>query len=252
MSTTALLKVTPSDRTREKLVADLLKSEQLPSFIKPTKPITVSNGTHTVTYFVSPDYVSLGTDSDFVRWPMRPLTPGSWLQKHGYTLPTRKMVDQIYHQADIKLKPVSYSAMYRLVSDKKKPGRSSTVAFFEHNRQIAKQLNLYGSEYNPNTTLVAGHKKDVVLSNEQSDALKHRNYMAIYGWHNEDGTVIQPLNAVSHTVDYVDYSHGFRIVSNNCTVDGALTTIQNVWSDHVLCSLLTDGEPQRFTFYGTL
>lgn len=41
----------------------------------------------------------------------------------------------------------------------------------------------------------------------------------IYGWHYQDGKPIQPLSA-AHSVDYVDYSHGVRLVRDEVLIDG--------------------------------
>ena len=43
--------------------------------------------------------------------------------------------------------------------------------------------------------------------------------VAIYGWHYPSGQPIQPLSLV-HEADYVDYSHGARLISRIAIVDG--------------------------------
>ena len=56
--------------------------------------------------------------------------------------------------------------------------------------------------------LVAGHKKDVVLTNllDQAPTME-----AIYGWQEPGGRNIQPLGT-PHRYFYEDYSHGIRFV----------------------------------------
>lgn len=106
-------------------------------------------------------------------------------------LPTPDIVDAIWAQADIRLKPIPLP-----------PGpEMTTKAYFErHNSLIEKQLN--------NTLtkglLIAGHKKDIVQPQQPGK-------VTIYGWHQLNGEPIQPVSNAHHSV-YVDYSHGLRLV----------------------------------------
>ena len=56
-----------------------------------------------ITICVAPDYLAIGSDSDFIRIPMGLETALSVTEHYGFTLPTRKMVDAIYDQAEVKL-----------------------------------------------------------------------------------------------------------------------------------------------------
>jgi hypothetical protein len=94
---------------------------------------------------------------------------------------------------------------------------------------------------------VAGHKKDVVLSNGLKNE-KYEKNIAIYGWVKRDGSVIQGLNFISHSETYVDYSHGFRLVSNKCFLNDSETTLQAIWS-HPVLSLLLHDEVLKFQSY---
>jgi len=88
----------------------------------------------------------------------------------------------------------------------------------------------------PAGVLVAGHKKDVVIT----AALASRpDKVAIYGWHHLDGRAIQPLY-VGHTVRWVDYSHGIRIVQREVEIDGAQRDLTDVLQDETLAPLLSD------------
>ena len=141
----------------------------------------------------------------------------------GCSLPTRKMVDAIYEQAEVKLEP-------RPLGEP----RETVRRFVEHNGMIEQQR-----AGKPLGALVAGHKKDVVISNR----LKEKpGKVAIYGWHKLDGKPIQPLY-VGHVDWYVDYSHGIRLVKNECEVDGKKTTVADVLTDQQVCELLSDEGP---------
>jgi len=229
-----------SNSSRETYIGNSLAGEALPAFLGHLKSITVVSGNHTLVYQVMPDYLCLGEDTDYIHIPMTPTTAISWMHNHNFSLPTKTMVEQIYKQSEVKIKPITWNAMY----DKavQKYNRDSTHAYIEQSKRIQ---GLFAATNKPLGTSIAGHKKDVVLSNA---LLKHKNNVAIYGWYNKDGTVIQDLNASSHSVNYVDYSHGLRMVSNVCVLDGVETTLQAIWNDPELCKLIHD-EPLKFQSY---
>lgn len=52
-----------------------------------------------------PDYLAIGSNDDFVRIPMDPKTAQKIADQTGTSLPTTKMVDDIYKQADTRLTP---------------------------------------------------------------------------------------------------------------------------------------------------
>jgi hypothetical protein len=138
-------------------------------------------------------------------------------------LPTRKMVDDIYRRAEVKLEPIP------LTQD-----RESLQTFIFHNVLIQAQ-----HESKTLGLLVAGDKKDVVITNRLDE---RPNRVAIYGWQRLDGIPIQPLTIV-HSETYVDYSHGIRLVRSLMTVDGKPTTVSAVLKDPVLNILLSDEGP---------
>ena len=57
-------------------------------------------------YYVAPDYLGIGTDDDWVRVPLTPNAAQKIADSLLCLLPTRKMVDDIYVQAKVKLEPV--------------------------------------------------------------------------------------------------------------------------------------------------
>ena len=63
--------------------------------------------------------------------------------------------------------------------------------------------------------------------------------MAIYGWHQLNGTPIQPLTTV-HVDWYVDYSHGIRLVKRQMIVDGQPRDLWDVLKDPDLYLLVSD------------
>ena len=58
---------------REQWIYAQVISGNVPSWQRTLKPISVSASGHTATYYVTPDYLAIGSDTDFFRQPMTPL-----------------------------------------------------------------------------------------------------------------------------------------------------------------------------------
>ena len=173
-------------------------------------------------YWVTPDYLSIGTTDDWARIPLTPMTAQRIADKFNAFLPTRKIVNDIYEQAKVKLEPVPLFAF-----------RDSSIIFWHHHLIVEGQRK--GRE-----GLIAGIKKDVVISDKLTRDVK-TDRVAIYGWHKLDGKPIQPLYT-GHVNWYVDYSHGIRLVSRKIKVNGKLMDYTDVMKDPVLRRLLCDEE----------
>ena len=203
-------------KAREAAIVQEITRGNVPAFLRKFVTIRIDG----CAYEVMPDYLAIGSDEDFVRMPMTPQSATAIADAFGCALPTRKMVNDIYAQAQVKLEP-------RPMTEK----REEVETFIAHNDIIESQRK--GKELG---LLVAGHKKDIVLSNR----LKEKpDRVAIYGWHKPDGKPIQPLY-VGHVDWYVDYSHGIRLVRRTVTVDGKPRPIDDVLRDPGLYKCLTD------------
>lgn len=143
--------------------------------------------------FTLPDYLAIGSDRDFIRVPMDPLTAQIIADNLDASLPTSKIVDATYASARIRLSPHPLPASGRM-------RRNDYLR--RHEDFIKEQLRFQ----RPGEALVAGQKKDVVLSNRLASRPQR---VAIYGWHMPGGQPIQPLSSV-HKKSYSDYSHGLR------------------------------------------
>ena len=210
---------------RERAVLAELKSGNIPDFLRKLVAITVKatdaeGHEHTAVYEVMPDYLAIGSDSDFVRVPMNPHTAQAFCDAFGFVLPTTKMVDDIWQQAISKIVPQPLTQ-----------ARDAAPTFLAHNRMIEDQITgQYLGE------LRAGHKKDVVITNRLAEKA---NRVAIYGWHFPSGEPIQPLTIV-HVDWYVDYSHGIRPVQRSIKVDGIEMPYPAVLRDSKLHVLLSN------------
>jgi len=215
----------------------MLDQGAFPEFFWEFKPIEVVSGGNHLIYYVSPEYLCLGVDDDWVHMPMWPTTAKNWMQRNDLVLPTKTMVNQIEAQEKYKgISPLTYGSMYP--ENAKKYSRDSSQCFWDHSKGVQRRTKEKFPQFVLGD-LVSGQKKDVVLTDYLSNPA-HKNNVAIYGWFNKDGTVIQGMNAVDHSVRYVDYSHGLRMVKNQCVLNGLETSMQKVWSDLVFSKLAHD------------
>jgi len=231
-----------TSRNREKEIESFLFSGLNINFGFST--VKVTQGQDVLEYYVSNDYLSLGDNFGWIHCPMSPLTPRAFMRTNDYILPTPKMVRQIYSAAITKPRAVAWGELYKSVE--KKFNRDSTKCYLDHSNKIKSQMIQLGHKED---NLIAGHKKDVVLTNILANP-KYKNNVAIYGWFNSDGTVIQNLNAIDHIVSYVDYSHGLRMIKNDCLLNGMPRKLTDIFSDTRLATMIHD-EPLRFKQYGT-
>lgn len=213
-------------------------SQSLPLWMNPDKKVTFQTadkaGTiRTVTLRVSPDYLGFGNDSGsgYFRLPMWPGTAQKLADHFGCVLPTKRIVNKIFKGTEgFKIPPRPITQEYFHTNHF---SMTSTRAFWEHNTRVEDQLKIL----NDRTEIVAGHKKDIVLTPK---LLSHPGHVAIYGWHNPDGTPIQGLNYTDHSATYVDYSHGVRLVAPQVTIDDVEHDIGDVLRDPSLHVLLSD------------
>jgi hypothetical protein len=220
---------------RDSLAVKEILSGNLPPFLNKLVPITVSVTDSTTgrliqaTYYVTPDYLSVGTNNDWARVDLTPMAAQKIADSFNCFLPTRKMVDDIYRAARLKLEPVPMYAF-----------RDSTPTMYQHHLIIEGQRK-------GRSGLIAGIKKDVVISGKVLRDAKP-NRVAIYGWHKLDGKAIQPLYT-GHVNWYVDYSHGIRLVYREIKVQGRWLDYTDVLKHPLYKRLLCDEEWCDFFSY---
>lgn len=213
--------------TRETNILHEFLAGNVPDFLRKFIPVTVTIGSNSISYLVMADYLSIGLDTDYVRMPMNPHTAQAIATQYDCTLPTRKMVNDIWSHATNKLDPKPWGPPYDA-------SMMATSRIAIQNEKI--QAQLAGKD---STALTAGHKKDVVLTNRLSPNNPNKR-VAIYGWIEANGQPIQQLNPVSHEDTYEDYSHGIRMIANDVIVNGNAMRIQDVFSDAKLSALISD------------
>lgn len=216
---------------RESLIEQEILNGNVPSFYRNLKPVTssatISGSPQTVTYYVTPDYLAIGTDTNYFLCPMSPIVATHIADATGCTLPTRKMVNDIYAAATIKLTPQPIPASAQM---------TTVPVFDDHNDSVYIQRHNTTWGSHSLGELTGGDKKDVVISNM---IYTTANRVVIYGWHTSIGNPIQPMSNV-HSDTYMDYSHGIRLVQNAVMYNGSPTTVKAILQSSTLQTLLSD------------
>ena len=207
-------------KARDTVVSAEVLSGNIPSFLRHLMPVQLSgkrpDGSNVqVTICVTPDYLSIGNNRDFVRIPMGLPAAAEIADRFGFLLPTTRMVDAIYSQAGLHLEPSPMEANSLM---------RSTKYLWLHNQTVERQCAGVDRTLNE---LIAGQKKDLVLSNRLRT---YTGRVAIYGWHRMNGVPIQPLSTV-HGAQYADYSHGVRLVSTTAFVNGVPQPLEKLLQD---------------------
>lgn len=224
-------KIAPVDlQKRENAIYAQIASGNVPNFFRNLCPVQATNivdgKTNQATFYVTPDYLAVGSDDDYFLTQISPITAQKIADATGCCVPTPKMVDEIYSAALVKLAPAPIPPSAAM----------TTVPVFSNHNAIVRSQRAECLRDFPLGSLVAGHQKDIVISARLAGA---PGKVAIYGWHNTNGLPIQPLY-LGHAVTWVDYSQCTRLVQNEMILNGTNTTVAAVLADSNLCSLLSD------------
>lgn len=215
---------------REDKILNAFREGHVPSYMRTFEPIHLSfvdkiGTVHSLTIFTFPDYLTLGTDEDKLIVPMWPLTAQKLADDWGCVLPTTKLVTLFWNVAPGKIPPQPWGPPYD-------HSMMSTERFVAHNTRVFNTMSKLKIDHGK---IVAGHKKDVVITNKLVAKPKQ---VAIFGWHRSSGKPIQPLY-LGHENTYSDYSHGIRLTSRECVLDGATDDLARIMQDpelHVVVS----------------
>lgn len=221
---------------RERAVYQQVMTGNVPDFLRQLIPISVTqtlNGQpRSATWYVTPDYLAVGSADNYFRMPMSPRLAQWIADGTSTTLPTSKMVDAIWQQAPYRLVPSPLTPDATMIT---------VPVFWQHQLLVQSQRQTAG---HTDGTLLAGHKKDVVISPRLHDPATSGR-VAIYGWHQANGSPIQPVY-LGHAETWVDYSHGIRLVGTSMLLDGTTVTVNDVLTSSAVQSLLNK-EPQTYS-----
>ena len=225
---------------RENNIYQEVLKGNVPDFLRDLAPISFSksikDSTYVVTYFVLPDYLAVGSDTDYFLMPMTPILAQKIAKAIGFTLPTKQMADQIWSNASLKLAPSPIPPS---------PKMTTIPVMWEHNMLLQRQRKKALKQASLGV-LVAGHKKDVIISNKIYE--NSSKPVVIYGWHYQNGTPIQPVYA-RHSETYADYSHGIRLVQDSALINHKVHLITSVLQDTEKSALFSDEGAMEKPFY---
>ncbi len=220
-------------KDREVAIVHEILSGNVPSFGRFLRAIRLvrelGSQRYELTIFVACDYLAVGSDEDYLYTPMTPSTAQYLADRLGCILPTKRMVDIIYARADVKLRPQPIPP-----SDK----MTTVPVFLQHTDSIRQQLAQIGIDRSQNP-LVAGHKKDIIISKKIYTPDRSYPRVVIYGWHRSVNDPIQPVYN-GHHANYADYSHGVRLISDLAILNGDTVRVSEILRSVELSFLLSD------------
>lgn len=242
---------------REKFILDAVQTKQTDPVT--WVPITSTERGHTATFYVMAD----GLKINGVRMSATPATHQMVADMLGASLLTPKLVDLIYQQAKVRLRPVTIM-----------PATSDTETLIQANDRVNDAIvKKSGTSNVPADALVANAGKHWVLSDRLIDEsitgnkcnpgvvypVKRR--ATNYGWNvplpdplgkqvdtpgfTVDGKKIGVYQSVGacHDLDHADYSQIIQLVKNECFVDGQFMTLQRLLRHPELAWLASNKGP---------
>ena len=221
---------------REDAALAALLAGHVPSYMRDFVDVTITFADshdvgHKLVVRVLPDHLCIGTDADRLRIPLWPLTAQKVADAWNCVLPTTKLVTIIWNAAPSKVTPQPWGPPYDA-------SMMSTDRIVQHNARVEATLKKLGID---GTKLMAGHKKDVTITNQ---LIAKPKQVAIFGWIQANGKPIQPLY-LGHEAQYCDYSHGIRVISRECVLDGQPDDLARILMDPQLCVGVSDEGPLK-------
>jgi hypothetical protein len=182
------------DAQRETCYLDQFLDGNVPDFMRTLCPVEVGD----LLIYVTPDYLCIGVDYDYVRIPMNPITAQTIANHYNASLITPMMTDAVDQAAEIKLPFRAQTPQQGFEYDH---SMMFTDRYVIHNKWIEKDLKAAGASRGQ---LASGHKKDVVLD----------PWLETVNWE-KVGVYLKSVGHTyrthSHEVTYKDYSHGVRL-----------------------------------------
>ncbi len=218
---------------REIAVVSEILSGNVPSFSRKLKAITInqsiSGNSYALSFYTLCDYMAIGSDEDYFYIPMTPSTAQYLADSLNCILPTKKMVDIIYNNAEFKLQPQPIPPSDTM---------TTVPVFWLHTGLVKQQFNQLGFDRSANN-IVGGTKKDIIISNKIYSLDRNYERVVIYGWHLGVNNPIQPVYN-GHIAMYADYSHGVRLISNLAFLNGDSVQVEDIITQQSLWILLSN------------
>jgi hypothetical protein len=237
---TSLLWKLPNDpgEERERMIRDFALRGDVPAHLQVWCPVPVTHEGLTGEFYCTPDFLSIGSDDDWVRVRINPVTAELIGEVAKAMLPTRKMVNDIYVTSK-KLAAQSWGPPYD-------HSMMCTHRWAPQDARINQQIQSKGYERGE---LIEGHAKNVVIG--LGLGTNHGQQIGIYGWFDESGTAIQGpgVQWKAHEWSYTDYSQCVRFVHKEMLVGDEVMRVEDVLADSKLHKLISDEGPLSRCFY---
>jgi hypothetical protein len=257
-----------SDPKRDALALSTMLAGNTPEFMEHLQTCRTSavidGGDYELTYLTPPDYLSIGTNEDFVRWPLIQPSLQSFCDARmlvsasdptdrtsKFYIPSKKIVKNTWQSTSFKIDP---QALSRPCEKTEKnplgichPGLATSVIAKENervNEALAKAGVIFGANYSAFT-----RTKKAYITRPNLDGKN----MAFGGWFWPNGSQIQPWDWSFHEAGYEDYSHGCDLVYWQVSVNGVPFSFDEVCLHPKLHVLVSDDGPfnPRFPNAGT-
>lgn len=233
-----------------------LQKGNYPGFVSRFAPVTMTDKAgRRATFQVSVDYVAVGTDEDWLRFPLSGYYASRVADVFGCLLPTNRLVLETYRQAAIKL--VAHPFDCQGTGSGK--WQRSNAAILAHEDVLQGRVACKRGQRIPSVdgklnpllgahdgvcaiagahpgVLVSGHKKEVIVSHEN---LAER--LAFWGFFTAAGKPIQSGFACRHGPGFSDYSHGVRLVKADVDLDGKRVSYAELIADPAYAGLMFEG-----------
>jgi Secretion system C-terminal sorting domain len=220
-------------KDREKAIVKEILSGNVPSFSRKLRPLRVSKtiGTdnYELTFYTVCDYMAIGSEEDYLYVPMTPSTAQFLADQLDCSLPTSKIVDIIYAGSGLKLNPQPIPPSDKMIT---------VPVFNQHTDSIKQQITQVTYDRSKDN-IIAGHKKDIIISNKIYNPDRSYARVVIYGWHLGVNNPIQPVYN-GHFADYADYSHGVRLISNIAFINNDSVKVVNILRNEQLSALFSN------------
>lgn len=209
---------------REDFILEQVRNGCVPDFMRTPSLIILTGAGATANIEVCPDYLCLGTDDDFIYTQCNIVTAQKIADVIGAMLPTKKIVDECWHQAAVRIPPNTQKPDVYMVT---------TPVFLKQSREV-RALRLKNEA--PLGSLVGGSFKDYILVKSM---VGKPDRTCIYGWHRPNGVPIQGPNLSAHAKTYVDYSQCPRFISREMMVGDDVFSVADVLAHPLLHVLVT-------------
>jgi hypothetical protein len=219
-------------KDREIAIVKEILSGNVPPFSRTLRPLkvkyTIGADPYKLIFFTVCDYMAIGSEQDYLYVPMTPSAAQYLADQLDCTLPTKKIVDIIYAESGIKLHPQPIPPSEKM---------TTVPVFNQHTDSIKQQILLTGYDRSADR-IIAGHKKDIIISNKIYSTNRDYKPVVIYGWHLSENNPIQPVYN-GHDDQWADYSHGVRLISNLAWINGDSVNVRKILQDAELSILLS-------------